>query len=90
MFAGKLGLSGDRPSPDDLREILSFVRGIRASAEPFDVVVAGETTGSDLDRDRESVEGYESVATWWLEHIHQWRGSLEGMRQRIRRGPPRG
>lgn len=88
MFAGVLGAGGDSPTPNDLREMLAFVHTLRDPTQPFDVVVAGVTAGADLTTSRATVRPYEGVATWWLEHIHQWRGSLEDMRQRIRQGPP--
>jgi hypothetical protein len=90
MYPGKLGLNGGSPSPDDLRAMTRFVQSIRPAGEAFDVVVAGETGGLGPGEDVEIVRGYEGVATWWLEHVHQWRGSLEEMRRRIQRGPPIG
>jgi hypothetical protein len=31
----------------------------------------------------------EAGATWWLEYIMTWDTSLEGARERLRKGPPR-
>src|SRR5207248_9863683 len=81
----KRGLSGgEMMNPDDLREIVNYVQEFRevgansdGQGATFDVVVAGHTSGEDLDKDRELIKSYADVgATWWFEDIGPW--SLPG------------
>jgi hypothetical protein len=45
----------------------------RVSNDAFDVVIGGETTGTDRHRDVATVVPYISAgATWWLEDISPW------------------
>jgi alkanesulfonate monooxygenase SsuD/methylene tetrahydromethanopterin reductase-like flavin-dependent oxidoreductase (luciferase family) len=76
-------VGGEPPSPDQLREIVGYVAEHRASPEPFDVVVAGETP-------RQAVEPYaEAGLTWWLEQRpYEEASSVRELRDRIDAGPP--
>jgi alkanesulfonate monooxygenase SsuD/methylene tetrahydromethanopterin reductase-like flavin-dependent oxidoreductase (luciferase family) len=75
--------------PDELREVVAHLRPHRDSDTPFDVVLAGETPGDHSDKGASVVAPYaEAGLTWWLEALHDHRGPLEAMRERIRRGPP--
>jgi hypothetical protein len=68
-------------SPDDIRRGLERVEP-RAG---FDVGVMGYTRGAD----DELARAYrEAGATWWLENVHDVRGTPEEMLARIRAGPP--
>jgi alkanesulfonate monooxygenase SsuD/methylene tetrahydromethanopterin reductase-like flavin-dependent oxidoreductase (luciferase family) len=81
---------GGLPKPNDLREILAFIRKHRASLADFDVVEINWTTGINQERNAEKVSQYaEAGITWWLESLYTMRGSPERMLKRIRRGPPR-
>ncbi|MBA2680889.1 MAG: LLM class flavin-dependent oxidoreductase [Ktedonobacteraceae bacterium] len=89
------GMKDHAPTPDDYREMLTFIKAFRTSTTPFDVVHGidtehrVETTGEDAARDRALVAPYaEAGVTWWLEDISPMRGSLEVMRRRIHEGPP--
>jgi alkanesulfonate monooxygenase SsuD/methylene tetrahydromethanopterin reductase-like flavin-dependent oxidoreductase (luciferase family) len=75
-------VGGEPPSPDQLREIVGYVAERRASPEPFDVVVAGETP-------RQDVEPYaEAGLTWWLEQRpYEDASSARDLRERIEAGP---
>jgi probable F420-dependent oxidoreductase len=88
-------------SPEDVRAMVSFVREQRTEAglgdKPFDVVHCGVSAGTDMQADQALAQTYaDAGVTWWLEHVvperwgdwNDW--PLEAMRQRIRRGPPRG
>lgn len=78
-----------RLTPEDVREIRAHVSQHRETSEPFDITVADQAPGDDAPRAREMVAPYaEAGATWWLELIHGWRGTLDEMRGRIRSGPP--
>ena len=86
----KVGIGLEMMLPDDVRGIVAYIRQQRPSTNPFDVVVGGYTQGDDRARDAEIVAPYaEAGLTWWLEHLHGWRGSFQEMRQRIRQGPPK-
>lgn len=78
----------DRPlSPEDVRDLVHYVRERRGDAEPFDVVVA-ESSGEDRPGVRERARAFaEAGATWWLE-----KGGAkpaEAIRAKVRQGPPR-
>jgi alkanesulfonate monooxygenase SsuD/methylene tetrahydromethanopterin reductase-like flavin-dependent oxidoreductase (luciferase family) len=78
------------PTPDELRDIVAYVREHRTSDEPFDVVLAGATPGDDLARAREYLDPYEAAGlTWWHESLNGWRAPFAYTRERIRQGPPR-
>lgn len=83
--------------PDELREIVAYVRAHHHSQGPFDIVASGRTTGGDHAGDGETVARYAAAgATWWVEDISpgafgcRWQDPwpLAAMRERVRRGPP--
>ena len=81
-------------TPDDLREMREYILANRTLTTPFDIVMEEETPGDDPARAAAIVQPLaEAGATWWLEAV--WKtpetlGGVEGMRARIRQGPPRG
>ena len=78
------------PPPDTLRAIRLYIEQHRQSQAPFDLVIMGFTPGKDPKAARKKLAGYAGTGlTWWLESLYRWRNSIEGMRQRIRQGPPR-
>jgi alkanesulfonate monooxygenase SsuD/methylene tetrahydromethanopterin reductase-like flavin-dependent oxidoreductase (luciferase family) len=77
-------VGGGRLSPIELTQLLDYVRGHRDSSEPFDIVVAGES--SDL-APAELTAYEEAGATWWLESITPGLPLID-VEQRIRAGPP--
>lgn len=90
--------SESRIEPDDLREIVAFIRSQRESDAPFDVVQRGVTPYDDPVGAAAIVAPYaEAGATWWLEAIHpprvggEWEGDwrVEALLERILQGPPR-
>ncbi len=78
--------------PNDLREIVGYIKAHRRIDASFDVVAGGYTPGDDV------ASWAAAGATWWLEVIDPWRFGwargqpwpLEAMRARIAQGPPRG
>ena len=85
-------------TPQDVRDMTRYVAQHRTNEEPFDVVVAGETPGDDRGSGAQIVASYEEVGlTWWVESIDPWRFGwteggpwpAEGMRARVRQGPPK-
>lgn len=78
-------------SVDELLDIIAYVRNHRASDEPFEVVIGGESSGQGPFVWKTPLLEYEAVgATWWLESMTDWRGHYEDLGDAIRRGPPRG
>jgi hypothetical protein len=79
--------------PADLQALQTFLGEQRTRTTPFDIVMEGETSGSDLERARSIVRPLAEVGlTWWLEAVYgtpETQGGVEGMRARIRQGPPR-
>jgi probable F420-dependent oxidoreductase len=63
------------------REIAGLGRG-----DPYDVALIGVSRGPDDPVVRDYAE---AGATWWLEHVHGFRGSYPGLLARITAGPPR-
>jgi alkanesulfonate monooxygenase SsuD/methylene tetrahydromethanopterin reductase-like flavin-dependent oxidoreductase (luciferase family) len=77
-------------SPDDMREMLAYIRQFRTQDGPFDVLATGNTSGTDHQKDRDLIMSYaEAGATWWQEGFLVHEGELEAVRTRIRQGPPR-
>jgi hypothetical protein len=77
-------------TPQDLVELLDFIRPQRPSEAPFDVAVIQWTDPSNPTAAIEKVQAYARAgATWWLEDLYKQRNSLEGLRRRIRIGPPK-
>jgi alkanesulfonate monooxygenase SsuD/methylene tetrahydromethanopterin reductase-like flavin-dependent oxidoreductase (luciferase family) len=82
---------GQLMQPDDIREMLIYIRQFRISDEPFDVLASGNTSGTEHQQDLDMILPYaEAGATWWQE---SFAGSdsqeLEAVRTRIRQGPPK-
>ncbi|MBI4640432.1 MAG: LLM class flavin-dependent oxidoreductase [Candidatus Tectomicrobia bacterium] len=88
-YIGTQKVNGEILTPEELKEVVAYVKAHRGQAEPFDVAFAGQTP-SDPEEGMEIVHPYiEAGLTWWLEGIEDVRGSLEEMRERIRSGPPK-
>ena len=76
--------------PQDVTEVLDFIRLQRTSTDPFDVAIIQWTDPSDPQAAAEKVRAFARAGTsWWLESLYIFHDSLEAMRQRIRLGPPR-
>jgi hypothetical protein len=79
---------GNLMKPDDLTEVVTYVRSIRGN-KPFDVVNIGWTTGVKRKKDSEKVNMFaERGMNWWLESLYTKRDSPQEMKKRIRLGPP--
>ncbi len=74
--------------PEDLREIMAYIKMHRTGRGHFDLVKIGWTSGVDQREDRLKVAPYvEAGITWWLESLYTKQDSPEKTRQRIRQGP---
>jgi alkanesulfonate monooxygenase SsuD/methylene tetrahydromethanopterin reductase-like flavin-dependent oxidoreductase (luciferase family) len=76
-------------SLQELEDVLEIVWWERGNLEDYDVVICGETTGTNPIHDRQKIEPWIGVGvTWWLEDIHGLRADLDTLRERLRAGPP--
>ena len=74
-------------TPDDIREIKSYIDANRTLSTPFDIVMNGNI--SDLDRPQlrdKLLPLIEAGVTWWIEGLFD--ATEEKAVERIRRGPP--
>jgi len=75
--------------PDDVRSMKTFVESNLDASTPFDIVVEGTTPGDKRKQATASVRKWaDAGATWWLESLHDMRGSAEEMLALVRTGPP--
>lgn len=82
--------SSIRPEPRDLRKILAYVKSVRTTSRPFDVVMIGSGTGKNWSKNAKKIGPYvKEGLTWWLESLYAVRNSPKHMSARIRQGPPR-
>jgi len=78
-----------KPTPNDLRNILAYIRKHRKSTTPFDAAIIGWRTGKDRSKNAKKIRPYiEAGITWWLESLFGSTDSADEMRARIRQGPP--
>jgi len=92
---------GGTLTPDQWRELLSYIQEHRTSTTPFDAVHSGATPGDNKTQAAEMVQSYANAGvTWWIEPVDPWRfgWSFEVpwaaeatilIRERIQQGPPR-
>ncbi|MGZ4271457.1 MAG: LLM class flavin-dependent oxidoreductase, partial [Solirubrobacteraceae bacterium] len=83
--------SGEMPTPETLAAAVDYTHEHRPEgAGPFDVALESTSAGEDRSADAALAAGYERAGlTWWVEALGWFRGPLEAMRERVRRGPPR-
>lgn len=77
--------------PDDLHELLAFIRQHRTNGSSYDAAIIGTRHG--LEKKPALVtkalsELEQAGATWWLQSLFMERNSLERMGAAIREGPP--
>lgn len=80
-------------TPAGIRAVKAYIDEHRTLTTPFDIIMEGETPGDDAVKAASIVQPLaEAGLTWWLEAVWgspETNGGLEGMRKRIRQGPPR-
>jgi hypothetical protein len=78
-------------TPDDIRDMKTYIDTNRTQTTPFDIVVEGKTPGDDREQGCAVVQPWiDAGATWWLEAMWSMpQTELERVRERIRQGPPR-
>jgi alkanesulfonate monooxygenase SsuD/methylene tetrahydromethanopterin reductase-like flavin-dependent oxidoreductase (luciferase family) len=90
LFAGVE--SGEMPMPELLAEAVRYTREQRPddAAGPFDVALECVSAGEDRAADAALAQDYARAGlTWWIEELGWFRGPLDIVRERVRRGPPR-
>jgi alkanesulfonate monooxygenase SsuD/methylene tetrahydromethanopterin reductase-like flavin-dependent oxidoreductase (luciferase family) len=90
LFAGVE--SGEMPMPELLAEAVRYTREQRPddAAGPFDVALECVSAGEDRAADAALAQDYTRAGlTWWIEELGWFRGPLDIVRERVRRGPPR-
>jgi alkanesulfonate monooxygenase SsuD/methylene tetrahydromethanopterin reductase-like flavin-dependent oxidoreductase (luciferase family) len=83
--------AGEMATPAQLAEAVAYTLGEREDADrAFDVAMECVSAGEDPAADAALAATYADAGlTWWVEALGWFRGTLEAMRERIRRGPPR-
>jgi len=77
-------------TPEGLDEVLDIVKKDRGNLKDYDIVICGETTANDANKNMEILAPWqERGVTWWLEDINGLRAEIEVLRERIRAGPPK-
>ena len=71
--------------PEKFVRQAAFIFHQREAKTPFDIAVDGVTQAGESGL---VVEYRQAGATWWFEILHQLRGSLPELMQRIEAGPP--
>lgn len=83
-----------KATPGDLRQMVAYIAANREATTPFDIVAEGETPGDTPAAAAAIVRPWaDAGATWWIEARWQLPRDASGLalvRERIRRGPPRG
>jgi hypothetical protein len=90
------GESRDLRGPGELADLVAEVTGLREAAglgaEPFDVVIEGDSTGEFVQLDPPDPASWAAAgATWWVESwwtIKPGSAGLAEVRRRIESGPP--
>ncbi len=76
------------PSPDEVREIKSYIDQNRSEPTPFDIIVEGDTSANTREEATAIIEAYQEVgATWWIESLWSLE-TPEEILEHIRLGPP--
>jgi alkanesulfonate monooxygenase SsuD/methylene tetrahydromethanopterin reductase-like flavin-dependent oxidoreductase (luciferase family) len=76
-------------TPTNLEDVLSIVREERGHLREYDIVICGQTTTNDDEKNKEILAPWkEKGVTWWLEDINGLRAEIDILRERIRAGPP--
>jgi alkanesulfonate monooxygenase SsuD/methylene tetrahydromethanopterin reductase-like flavin-dependent oxidoreductase (luciferase family) len=78
-------------SPDDIIQMLDYIKQFRTNSKHFDVYIVGDTPGNP-EEGAKLIEPYEKAGvTWWGERIDEYKfsNSSEKIRERILQGPPK-
>ncbi len=80
-------------TPADIQELKTLIEQHRPGGTPFEIVMEGETPGSDPVAATDQLQPLaQAGVTWWIESVWatpETQGGVEGMKKRIQQGPPR-
>jgi hypothetical protein len=77
-------------TPADVQAMRAYIAENRSATTPFDIVIEGETPGTDRAQAAALVRAWEEAgATWWLESMWGDGVTEADVRLRIQQGPPR-
>lgn len=90
QWDGVCPMGKDGPmTPDNFRDMIAYINEHRTTGTPFDVIHCSDTPGKDPALDAAIIAPYaEAGVTWWGESFN-WEHSIEHVRARIRKGPPK-
>jgi alkanesulfonate monooxygenase SsuD/methylene tetrahydromethanopterin reductase-like flavin-dependent oxidoreductase (luciferase family) len=81
---------GAELTPDDIREMRTFIDEHRQATTPYDIVMEGSTPGDDPAKAAAIIGPFvEAGMTWWLESMWTAEAASTDVLTRIRQGPPR-
>lgn len=80
-------VTGEFLTPEEIREIMTYVNTHREATDPFDVAVNGEFPADSRQR-AEMIQRYSEAGATWLVELEAPSQSFEEYRERIRQGPP--
>jgi alkanesulfonate monooxygenase SsuD/methylene tetrahydromethanopterin reductase-like flavin-dependent oxidoreductase (luciferase family) len=79
-----------QPGPDDIRDVVAWMRDHRADDAPFEVVLEGVSPPNDPAWAQETLRPLaDAGATWWIESRWEAPNDPATLLERIRQGPPR-
>jgi hypothetical protein len=77
-------------TPEDIREMKSYIDDQRTATTPFDIIWEGRTSGENLEQAAAIVRPWaDAGATWWMEAMWSAPNRPDDVRARIKQGPPR-
>ena len=80
----------ERATPDELTEVMAWIRERRQGDGPFDVVLEGVSPANDPDWVDANLRPLaDAGATWWIESRWEAPNDVGTLMERIRQGPPR-
>lgn len=83
-------VEGDLISPEVIASVKAWMSEHREDDAPFDIVIEGETTGTDQQQDIERLQPLiDAGATWFIESRWEDHESFDTLMQRVKLGPPR-
>ena len=92
-----LKVNYDPLSPEDVYDLVAYIRQHRSSEDPFDIVTGGWSPGDDPAEAEARVAPYAKAGmTWWVESLDPWRFGwengkdwpIEAICERVQQGPP--
>jgi hypothetical protein len=76
-------------SAETVRRVKAWMDEHRSDDVPFEIIVEGETSGSDAGANLATLEPLiDAGATWWIESRWEDHESFESLLNRVRQGPP--